>query len=87
MQLAGFSMRAAAAELAERFPGARLVADYTGGTKTMMASVARLRLDRAMAPWLGTWCRFAYHEAADGLSRIRIAATSDADEARLKTTY
>ena len=115
-----FAMRAAAAELAERFPGARFVADYTGGTKTMTAalvcaalerddvelqliagarpnlvrvedgteramtaSVARLRLDRAMAPWLGAWRRFAYHEAADGLSRIRIAATSDADEARL----
>ena len=115
------TMRAATADLAERFPGARFVADYTGGTKTMTAalvcaalerddvelqliagarpnlvrvedgaeramtaSVARLRLDRAMAPWLGAWRRFAYHEAADGLSRIRIAAASDADEARLE---
>ena len=116
-----FAMRDAAAELAERFPGARFIADYTGGTKTMTAalvcaalerddvelqliagarpnlsrvedgteqamaaSVARLRLDRAMAPYLKAWRRFAYHEAADGLSRIRIAATSDADEARLE---
>ena len=112
-------MRRAAAELAERFPGARLVADYSGGTKTMTAalvcaaleredtelqlvagaradllrvrdgteqamtaSVARLRLDRAMAPWLAAWRRFAYHEAADGLDRIRITAGA-AGRARL----
>ena len=105
-----FTMRAAAAELAARFPGVRFVADYTGGTKTMTAalvcaalerddvelqliagarpnlvrvedgteqattaSVARLRLDRAMAPYLGAWRRFAYHEAADGLDGIRVA--------------
>ena len=115
------TMRTAAADLAERFPGARFVADYTGGTKTMTAalvcaalerddaelqliagarrdlvrvedgteqamtaSVARLRLDRAMAPWLGAWGRFAYHEAADGLSRIRMAAVGNADKARLE---
>ena len=106
-----FTMRAVAADLAGRFPGARFVADYTGGTKTMTAalvcaalerddvelqlvagarpnlvrvedgteqamtaSVARLRLDRAMAPWLGAWRRFAYREAAEGLDGIRIAA-------------
>ena len=106
-----FAMRDAAAELAERFPGARFIADYTGGTKTMTAalvcaalerddvelqliagarpnlsrvedgteqamtaSVARLRLDRAMAPYLDAWRRFAYHEAAEGLDGIRIAA-------------
>ena len=105
-----FAMRAAVVELAERFPGACFVADYTGGTKTMTAalvcaalerddvelqlvagarpnlvrvedgteqamtaSVARLRLDHAMAPWLGAWRRFAYHEAADGLDGIRVA--------------
>lgn len=108
-----FTMRAAAVDLAGRFPGARFVADYTGGTKTMTAalvcaalerddvelqlvagarpglvrvedgteqamtaSVARLRLDRAMAPWLGAWRRFAYHEAAEGLDGIRIAASN-----------
>ena len=112
-------MRAAVAELAHRLPGARFVADYTGGTKTMtaaltcaalesdnvelqlvagarpdllrvangteqavIASVARLRLDRAMAPYLGAWRRFAYHEAAEGLDGIRIAADA-ADRARL----
>ena len=106
-----FAMRDATAELAERFPGARFIADYTGGTKTMTAalvcaalerddvelqliagarpnlsrvedgteqamtaSVARLRLDRAMAPYLDAWRRFAYHEAAEGLDGIRIAA-------------
>ena len=112
-------MRRAAAELAERFPGAQFVADYTGGTKTMTAalvcaalerddtelqlvagaradlvrvrdgteqamtaSVARLRLNRAMAPYLAAWRRFAYHEAADGLDGIRIAADAT-DRARL----
>ena len=115
-----FTMRAAAADLAGRLPGARFVADYTGGTKTMTAalvcaalerddvelqliagarrdlvrvedgteqamtaSVARLRLDRAMAPWLGAWRRFAYHEAADGLRRIRMATAGNADDTRL----
>ena len=114
-----FVMRTAAAELAERFPGARLIADYTGGTKTMtaalvcaaleredvglqlvggarpnllrvaegteqamVASVGRLRLDRAMAPYLGAWRRFGYHEAAEGLDGIRIAAGDD-DRTRL----
>ncbi len=113
-----FVMRGATAELAERFPDARLIADYTGGTKTMTAalvwaalerddvdlrlvtgarsdlvrvedgteqameaSVARLRLDRAMAPYLGAWRRFAYHEAAEGLAGIRIAVNSP-DKAR-----
>lgn len=112
-------MRRAAAELAERFPGAQLIADYSGGTKTMTAalvcaalerddtelqlvagaradlvrvrggteramsaSVARLRLNRAMAPYLDAWRRFAYHEAADGLDGIRIGA-GDADIPRL----
>ena len=111
LDAAFFTMRVAAAEIGERFPGARFVADYTGGTKTMTAalvcvaleqddielqlvagarpnlvrvedgaeqamtaSVARLRLDRAMAPWLGAWRRFAYHETAEGLDGIRIAA-------------
>ena len=112
-------MRRAAAELAARFPGARLLADYSGGTKTMTAalvcaaleradtelqlvagaradlvrvrdgteqamtaSVARLRLDRAMAPYLDAWRRLAYHEAAEGLDGIRIGAGA-AGRARL----
>lgn len=101
------TMRQAIAELAERFVGARLIADYTGGTKTMSAALvsaaldsddvelqlisgarrdlvhvqdrtervtseraACLRLDRGMAPYLGAWRRFAYHEAAQGLGGI-----------------
>ncbi len=97
------AMRRAADELAQRFPGAQLVADYSGGTKTMTAalvctalerddmelqlvagaradlvrvrsgteqvmtaSVARLRLERAMRPYLAAWRRCAYHEAAEG---------------------
>ena len=106
-------MRRAIAELAERYPGSRFVADYTGGTKTMTAalvcavlerddvelqltagarpdlvrvqdgteqamaaSVERLRLDRAMKPYLRAWRRYAYHEAADGLDGIRIAVNA-----------
>lgn len=113
------AMRSCATGLAERFPGARFIADYTGGTKTMTAalvctalerddvtlqlvsgarpdlvavrdgtegtlaaSTGRLRLDRAMKPYLGAWRRYAYREAADGLAAIRIAANSP-DRARL----
>ena len=32
-------MRKAIAELAEQYPGARFIADYTGGTKTMTAAL------------------------------------------------
>ena len=53
-----------------------------GTEHAVVASVARLRLDRAMAPYLGAWRRFAYHEAAEGLDDIRIAADA-ADRARL----
>lgn len=43
---------------------------------TMAASVARLRLDRAMAPHLNAWQRYAYHEAAEGLGMIPVATNS-----------
>ncbi len=106
-----FAMRAAIGKLTDRFPDARFVADYTGGTKTMtaalvctalesdaielqlvtgarptlgpvspgsemamLASVARIRLDRTMAPYLAAWGRFAYREAACGLGEIRFGA-------------
>ena len=105
------AMRDAIVSLGARFPGARFIADYTGGTKTMTAalvcaaleqdevalqlvtgvrrdligvadgteqamtaSVARLRLERAMAPHLAAWKRYEYREAAAGLDRIRIVA-------------
>ncbi|MCY4470240.1 MAG: TIGR02710 family CRISPR-associated CARF protein [Thiotrichales bacterium] len=53
-----------------------------GTEQAVVASVARLRLDRAMAPYLGAWRRFAYREAAEGLDGIRIAADA-ADRTRL----
>ena len=64
--------------------GARsnLVQVTSGTEQAMAASVARLRLDRAMAPYLGAWRRFAYHEAAEGLDGIRIAANAS-DRGRL----
>ena len=88
-------------------PEARLVVDYTGGTKTMTAAailagldfepvelqlvtgaradlqqvrsgteiavsanVERVRLRRAMAPFLDTWKRYAYDEAEAGLRAL-----------------
>ncbi len=95
------------ADLRERFPEARLVADYTGGTKTMtaglilaaleypdvelrlvtgaradlekvhdgtqagaFAAAERIRLRRAMAPYLSAWTHFGYGAAAAGLAAI-----------------
>ena len=40
------AMRSATAELAERFPGAQFIADYTGGTKTMTAALVCTALER-----------------------------------------
>lgn len=67
--------------------GARpdLVHVVDGTEQAMVASVARLRLDRAMAPFLGAWRRYAYREAADGLDGIRIAVDAP-DKARLGLT-
>ena len=64
--------------------GARpnLVGVQDGTEQAMTASVDRLRLHRSMNLYLGAWRRFAYHEAADGLSRIRIA-TGNPDRRRL----
>jgi CRISPR-associated protein (TIGR02710 family) len=93
--------------LGQRFPGAQLLADYTGGTKTMtaglvsaalesdgvelqlvtgsradlikvrsgmeavtQANVERVRLERAMRPYVAAWRRFAYAEAYQGLAAL-----------------
>ena len=95
------------AQLRQRHPPARLIADYTGGTKSMSAALVMaalesrgvelhlvtgnradllkvsdgtqysataisdtIRLHRAMEPYLGSWRRFAYDEAAAGLEAI-----------------
>ncbi len=97
----------ALSNLAVRYPGARYLADYTGGTKTMTAAlvtaalendqinlqlvtgsrsdlvqvrsgmesatpanVEGIRLERAMAPYIAGWRRFAYSEAAIGLAHL-----------------
>lgn len=94
-------------DLGLRFPGARLLADYTGGTKTMtaglvsaalesdgvelqlvtgsradlikvrsgmeavtQANVERVRLERAMRPYVEAWRRYAYAEAYQGLAAL-----------------
>lgn len=100
-------LRDTIANLGQRFPGARLLADYTGGTKTMtaglvsaalesdgvelqlvtgsradlikvrsgmeavtQANVERVRLERAMRPYVDAWRRFAYAEAYQGLAAL-----------------
>ncbi len=104
---AALSIKDALVDLKDQFPEARIVADYTGGTKTMtaalviavleteqvdlqlvtgnradlvkvrngtesnsLANVERIRLQRAMAPFLYSWRHFAYSAAADGLAII-----------------
>jgi CRISPR-associated protein (TIGR02710 family) len=94
-------------ELKAKFPGARFVADYTGGTKTMSAGLVlasmlvpgvelklvtgdridlikvrddwqiatpattrELRLSLEMQPFLQAWKRYAYTEAAMGLTHL-----------------
>lgn len=101
------SLNSLFAQLRQRDPAARLIADYTGGTKSMSAAMVMaalenrgvelhlvtgnradllkvsdgtqysataisdtIRLHRAMAPYLGSWRRFAYDEAAAGLDEI-----------------
>lgn len=93
--------------LNEQFPNARLLADYTGGTKTMtaglvsaalesdgvelqlvtgsradlikvrsgmeavtQATVERVRLERAMHPYVEAWRHYAYAEAYQGLAAL-----------------
>lgn len=56
--------------------GARrdLIGVTDGTEQAVTASVSRLRLERAMAPHVAAWKRYAYREAAEGLDRIRIVA-------------
>ena len=95
--------------LGQRFPGTQLLADYTGGTKTMtaglvsaalesdgvelqlvtgsradlikvrsgmevvtQANVERVRLERAMQPYVAAWKRYAYAEAYQGLATLPV---------------
>ena len=44
--------------------------------QAVQASIAGLRLQRAMARHLAAWRRFAYREAAEGLASIRVAANN-----------
>ena len=113
------AIRKAFATLGERFPQAKIIADYTGGTKTMTAALVTavlesdsidlqlvtgnradlvkvrngteysacanidaIRLQRAMAPFLGAWRRFAYDESGEGLASIRVPG-NDALRSRL----
>ena len=100
--------------LKERFPGYGLIADYTGGTKTMTAALVtavlesddvtlqlvtgarpdlirvanqteypiaasseRIRLQRAMEPYLNAWQRYAYDEAAEGLKTLTVSGNRE----------
>ncbi len=118
-----FVIRNTILKLAHKYPNAELVADYTGGTKTMtaalvsavldtervelqlvagerrdliqvipdtelsvVASVTRLLIDRDIKQFLAAWRHFGYHEAAEGLKKVRIAADSP-DFERLHQAY
>lgn len=100
-------IHSALADIRSHYPDARLIADYTGGTKTMTAAlvmaaldsddinlqlvtgpranllsvpdgseypvaanVERIRLEKAMRPFLNAWSRYAYDEAEAGLSAL-----------------
>lgn len=100
-------LRDAIQNFGQHFSGARLLADYTGGTKTMtaglvsaalesdgvelqlvtgsradlvkvrsgmeavtQANVERVRLERAMRPYVTAWRRYAYAEAQQGLAAL-----------------
>ena len=65
--------------------GARpnLVRVRDGTEQAMEASVARIRLDQAMTPYLRAWQRFDYHHAAVGLGAIRVPVSSP-DRGRLR---
>ena len=58
--------------------GARrdLVGVVDGTEQAVTASAARLRLERAMVPYLAAWKRYAYQEAAAGLDSVRIAVNA-----------
>ena len=61
---------------------ADLVKVKSGTEQAVAASAVRMRLQRQMAPYLGAWNRYAYHEAAEGLHGIRTSAGSP-DRSRL----
>ena len=108
LDVAYTNIHEAVKKLTERFPNASMLADYTGGTKTMTAAlvivalgteqmdlqlvtgsradlvkvrqnteqatpvnVERIRLERAVSPYIAAWQRYAYDEAAIGLKNIR----------------
>ena len=57
-------------------PRADLIRVKSGTEQAAAASAVRTRVQRRMAPYLGAWKRFAYHEAAEGLQGIRSPAGS-----------
>ena len=70
-------MRDAMNRLAGRFPGARLVADYTGGTKTMTAALVCAALERSdVELQLVTGARANLVRVPDGTERAMPAGTA-----------
>lgn len=107
LDMAFLTIRKKLIEIGQKYPDATIMADYTGGTKTMTAALVTavletenialqlvtgnrpnlvkvknntqsvvsagidtLRYERAVQPFLLSWNRFAYDEAARGLSSI-----------------
>ena len=70
-------MRVAMNRLSARFPGARLVADYTGGTKTMTAALVCAALERSdVELQLVTGARANLVRVPDGTERAMPAGTA-----------
>lgn len=75
------AMRAGIADLAARFPAARFLADYTGGTKTMSAALVCTALERDdVALWLVSGARPDLDKVRHGTEQ---AMAASADRLRL----
>lgn len=56
---------------------ADLVKVRNGTESSTRANIDTIRLDRAMAPFLQAWSRFAYDEAGEGLAALRAPQSTD----------
>ncbi len=82
------AMRAALAELRGRFPAARLLADYTGGTKTMTAALVLAALESAdVELGLVTGSRGDLVRVADGTQGAAAASVNGVRLARAMQPY
>jgi hypothetical protein len=87
MDAAFSEMRTAIADLRRRFPSARLVADYTGGTKTMTAALVLAALESDVELSLVTGARADLARVADGTQGAAAASVEGVRLARAMQPY